>query len=241
MARPVEGRVFATLHEVVIGADVALSMGTSFDSAHGRPRGRHEQADPPVHEGFSYVVVGRLPRRDSAWDRAIIAPVEALWRLHGRPTGHAAGSERIGPPWDGAEIAGASAIVVKPRSVADAYRLRARYRDGETMAVFPAEVLVEMYAMLGDARDLLWLIALVTQALVVAAVLLAVFASLAHRRRQLGVLRALGASRRYVFLVVWLHASVLITVGAGVGCSWAGQAPRRSRPRGAHGPASACR
>jgi len=48
-------------------------------------------------------------------------------------------------------------------------------------------------------------------------VLLAVFASLAQRRRQLGVLRALGASRVYVFMVVWLHASLLLIVGAGAG------------------------
>ena len=47
--------------------------------------------------------------------------------------------------------------------------------------------------------------------------LLAVFASLAQRRRQLGVLRALGASRRYVFMVVWLHASLLLMVGSGAG------------------------
>jgi len=219
-----EGHVFSTVNEVVIGADVALPLGASFTSTHGQPRDHREQSDAPAHEGFSYVAVGRLPRSGTAWDRAIIAPVEALWRLHARPSGHREGSAQIGPPWDGEPLPEVSAIVVNPRSVADAYRLRARYRDTATMAVFPAEVLVEMYAMLGDARDLLWLIALVTQALVVAAVLLAVFATLAQRRRQLGVLRALGASRRYVFLVVWFHASALITVGASVGLllGWSG-------------------
>ena len=177
-----------------------------------------------VHAGFSYVAVGRLPRSGSPWDRAIIAPVEALWRLHARPAGHEEGSHRLGPPWGESETAGASAIVVKPRSVADAYRLRARYRDAETMAVFPAEALVPMYLVLGDARDLMSLMGLVTQTLVVAAVLRAVFASLAHRRRQLGVLRALGASRRYVFLTVWLHVSVLVGLGAAAGLclGWGG-------------------
>jgi len=222
--RLAEGRVFATAHEVVVGADVPVQVGASFVSTHGRPRDQREAEGAHVHEGFSYVAVGRLPRLGSAWDRAIVAPVESLWRLHSRPSGHREGSERLGPPWEGDQIAGASAIVVKPQSVADAYRLRARYRGAETMAVFPAEVLIDMYAMLGDARDLLWLIALVTQALVVAAVLLAVFASLSQRRRQLGVLRALGAARRYVFLAVWLHVSLLVALGAGGGLlmGWAG-------------------
>ena len=97
------------------------------------------------------------------------------------------------------------------------------------MAVFPAEVLFEMYAVLGDARDLLWLVALATQALVVAAILLAVFASMSQRRRQLGVLRALGASRRYVFLAVWLHVSFLVASERGSECCWAGAALRCSR------------
>jgi putative ABC transport system permease protein len=85
------------------------------------------------------------------------------------------------------------------------------------MALFPAEVLVELYTILGDARDLLAAIAVATQALVIVAILLAVFASLALRRRQLAVLRALGASRRYVFLAVWTHVSILIALGASFG------------------------
>ncbi len=40
------------------------------------------------------------------------------------------------------------------------------------------------------------------------AVLLTVLVSLAQRRRQVGVLRALGASRGYVFAAVWLSQEV---------------------------------
>src|SRR5262249_39653792 len=36
-------------------------------------------------------------------------------------------------------------------------------------------------------------------------------------RRLFGVLRALGASRTYVFAAVWLHATCVITVGGLVG------------------------
>jgi putative ABC transport system permease protein len=219
-ARPLaEGRVFQAMHEVVVGADARLPIGHAFAPAHG-----HGAGEGSVHEGFSYVVVGRMPRTGSPWDRSIVAPVEAVWRLHARPSGHAADVERVGPPWEGRDLPGASAVVVKPRTVADAYRLRSRYREGETMALFPAEVLVELYAILGDARDLLSLVALATQALVVAAVLLAVLAAEAQRRRQLGVLRALGAPRAYVFAVVWLDVTVLVAAGAvaGLVLGWAG-------------------
>jgi putative ABC transport system permease protein len=212
-----EGRAFATHHEVVVGADVSLRLGDSFAPVHGEPRSHGDEDDAHVHEGFEYRVVGRMARLGNPWDRAIIAPVEAVWEVHGLPDGHARGADRIGPPWDDAGVPGVPAIVVKPKSVADAYRLRAKYRTGGTMALFPAEVLVELYSILGDARDLLAWISIATQALVIAAILLAVFASLALRRRQLAVLRALGASRRYVFMVVWTHVSMMIALGAGLG------------------------
>ena len=109
------------------------------------------------------------------------------------PTGHAEGVDRrrsaVGRR---RRRPGVSAVVVRPRSVADAYRLRARYRAGETTAVFPAEVLVELYAPLGDVRDLLRLLTVLTQALV----LLAIAPGRAGRPRpaapSIGVLRALG-------------------------------------------------
>ena len=119
---------------------------------------------------------------------------------------------------------GVPAIVVKANSVGDAYRLRAELRRGGTTAVFPAEILLDLYSTLGDARDVLAIISVAAQALVIAAVLLAVFAVLAARRQQLAVLRALGASRSFVFAVVWCQVMIMIAAGAliGLGLGWFG-------------------
>ena len=220
MLRPAEGRVFASEHEVVVGADAPLALGVRFSPSHGPAVRRAEpegEADDHDRHDVEYVVVGRMPRMGTPWDRAIVVPVEAVWKVHGLSSGHADGNGRIGPPWDGADVPGTPAIAVKPKTVADAYKLRGKYRTEGTTAVFPAEVLVELYSLLGDARDLLAAISVATQALVLAAILLAVFASLALRRRQLAVLRALGASRGYVFAVVWTHVSLMILLGAGLG------------------------
>jgi putative ABC transport system permease protein len=214
---PSEGRIFGRMAEAVVGADVRMAVGDRFKPAHGVPRhGEGEAEGERDHHEFEYTIVGRLPRVGTPWDRAILVPVEAVWHLHGLASGHAEGSERIGPPWDG-PLGGIPAVVVKPKSVADAYRLRGKYRTDGSLAVFPAEVLVELYAMLGDARDLLAAFALATQALVVAAVLLAVYATLEQRRRLLAVLRALGASRGYLFAAIWLEISLMVGIGAAGG------------------------
>ena len=109
------------------------------------------------------------------------------------------------------------AIVVKPRSISDAYALRGAYRRDGVNAVFPGEVLVSLYAVLGDIRDLLSLIAIGAQVLVLAAILMTILLAVGQRARQMAVLRALGASRLYVFLVIWLQTLLQVAAGAVLG------------------------
>jgi len=237
-SRPLaEGRAFEKVHEAVVGAHVAAKLGDVFEPAHGEPGGP-AAGQAHVHHGFDYTVVGRLPVTGTPWDNAIIVPVEAVWLVHALSSGHPAASTGvtanhddeaenripIGPPWLEAEMPGVPAIVVKAKSVGDAYRLRAELRRGGTTAVFPAEILLDLYSTLGDARDVLAIISIAAQALVIAAVLLAVFAVIAARRQQLAVLRALGASRSFVFALVWCQVMIMIAAGAliGLGLGWLG-------------------
>ena len=122
-------------------------------------------------------------------------------------------ADHLGPPWPD-DLPGVPAIIVKPKTIANAYQLRGEYRTETSLAVFPGEVLTRLYATLGDARRILTAIAIGTQALAGAAVLLVAMAHLAQRRRQIGALRAFGAPRVAVFGVVW--AELLFIVGAGV-------------------------
>jgi putative ABC transport system permease protein len=222
---PGEGRLFQRSSEAVVGIDVSLRLGESFQPVHGAASPLQADAGFGNHEA-SLTVVGRMARLGSPWDRAIVVPVEAVWELHGLGKGHTPVPEghhdehedsKIGPPWKEEEMAASPAVVVKPRTVSDAYRLRNKYRTGGTMALFPAEVLVELYATMGDIRDILAVISVLTQVLVIGAILLAVFASLQIKRKQLAVLRALGASQGYVFTVVWIHVTVMILLGTAVG------------------------
>ena len=221
-----DGRMFQRRDEVVVGAGIAWPLGTQFHPSHGLHHAIEDDDDAAAHQhqDLTYTVVGRLAAQGTPWDRAILAPIESVWWVHGLADGHPAGAPdtRLGAPWDPESLSGVPALVVKPRSIADAYRLRDRYRRNGTMALFPAEVLIGLYATLGDARDLIAVIALGTQILVVAAVLLAVLATLATRRRQLAVLRALGASRRFLFGLIWLQVESLVLAGGltGLALGW---------------------
>jgi len=215
--KPAEGRLFAKDDEAVVGADVTLAVGDRFTPTHG-----HSTSDPRprpfevAHDGHTVTVVGRLPRTGSPFDRAILVPIEGVWETHGLPTGHPEGSDRLGPPWS--ETAGGiPLIVVKAASVADAYRLRSQLRSPTSMAFFPAEVLVELYATMGDVRQVVSAMAVATQAMVYLAILIAVLAVTGSRRREVAVLRALGAPRAYVAAALWLGLAALILAGTLLG------------------------
>lgn len=227
-----QGQMFAREGEAVVGSGVDLAIGAEVKPMHGAAGEGGE-----THADSAYHVVGKLQPTGTAWDRAILVPIQAVWHIHGLGEEHEdedheeheeAGGEHhhhghvdADAPLDehfDHDIPGLPAVLVKPKTIADAYALRQAYRteDG-TRAVFPAEVLTGLYATLGDARAVLMYIAYGAQALVAAALMLIAVIHVAQRRKQIGALRAFGAPRLAVFGIVWLELLLLVTLGVGAG------------------------
>ena len=235
-----EGRAFTARAEAVIGAAVPLRLGQDVKPMHGMAgEGGH------THAEIAYRVVGRMAPTGTPWDRAILVPIEAVWGLHGMEAGGAHADNEsahdhdspghdhaieadpphqeeqaaaLGGPWS-ETTPGVPAILVKPRTFADAYKLRAQYRAGETLAVFPGEVLTALYATLGDAKAVLNGVAIGAQFLVAAAIALVTVMHVSQRRRQIGALRALGAPRLALFGIVWLELFALVAISILAGCA----------------------
>ncbi len=216
----IEGRMFAAPQEAVAGAAAGLALGDTAAPAHGfGPAAEHG-----AHGGAPLRVVGRMAPTGTPWDRAILVPVEQVWAAHGLAAGHAPeAGDRLGPPFDAAYFPGTPAIVVQTDELWAAYALRGRFGAAPaTMAFFPGEVLARLYAVMGDVRQAMSLLSLVTQGLVGASILTGLLILMRLFRRQLSLLRALGAPGRFVFAVVWGYATVLLASGAvlGLGLGW---------------------
>ncbi|MEH2921864.1 FtsX-like permease family protein [Samsonia erythrinae] len=275
------GRLFNDGFEAVVGAQTGLAVGDTFSPVHGQvgTEGAH------AHDDVTYTVVGVLPADGSAWDKAILVPVNAVWRVHGihpphdedgehhddhdhdhdhehdhehDETAHGEGEQHadehhhdVHPAertesddhhadaaqpvtashadehgeeeaHEHAHQAGLPAIVVKPKTIAGAYQLRSLYRSNTTQAVFPGEVLVKLYSLLGDIRELLTYISLGTQGLVGVAVAMVAVIHLRQRQKQIGALRAFGAPRYGIFTLIWSGLMSLVGVGVllGVGIGY---------------------
>jgi putative ABC transport system permease protein len=210
-----EGRLFQSINEVVVGSDVKLPLGKKIAPVHG-----HYIEDLPIsekdmdeYESHEYTVVGRMPALGTPWDRAIIVPIESVWEIHGLYESH---SKKIGPPWK-ERLPGVPAVVVKPETFSDAYRIKSKYNTESTIAIFPADVLLRFYDLLGNIRDVMAGISIASQILVLTAILLTIFIMLNNRKRQIAVLRAIGASPAYIFSAIWLYTVLLIVIGVVLG------------------------
>ena len=192
----VAGHWFGHNDEAVVGAATALKIGDTYTPLHGSAS--ENTIEQHAHTGQQVKVVGRMAATGTPWDKAILVPFEAVLELHSH-TGHAS--------------SGIPAIVVKPRSVMDAYRLRNTYRSDLTTAVFPAETLTSLYHTMGEVRELVFWIATAGQALVLAAVLLGLYATLMARAKGLVALRAIGAGRLFLWLTLWLQAMGMLLAG----------------------------
>ncbi|WP_375686977.1 FtsX-like permease family protein [Pseudooceanicola sp. LIPI14-2-Ac024] len=224
----IDGRGWDDHAEAVVGARVPLEIGATFVPAHGVG----DAADFGAHAGHGHegeiTVVGRMAPTGTPWDRVILIPVEMVWEVHGLANGHAPErADQIGPPFDAAFFPGTPAIVVRADEIWANYALRSRFtRDGETMAFFPGAVLAGLYRVMGDMRQAMSLMALVTQVLVAASVMLGLLILTRLFRRQTALLRALGAPARFIFAVVWSFSAALLVAGALLGLlvGWAAAA-----------------
>lgn len=206
------GRMFLTDGEAVVGAGVPLKEGDVFSPSHGSvAEAALDEGGRSAHD-HSFRVVGRMPATGTPWDRAVVVPIEALWNMHDA----GAGSGRC------------SVVVVKPVTVADAYRLRGALNGPESQSVFTGEVLTRLFGTMEQMHDVMMLLASGAQAAALAAALVSGFFAVAMRVRALALLRALGASHGFLAVSVWLMVSGVLfagsALGLGLGCLMASAA-----------------
>jgi putative ABC transport system permease protein len=216
-----EGRPFRAQFEAVIGAkaarDLGIKVGETFTSVHGLSVREHGEA----HRHNPYRVVGILKPVGGPYDQAILVSMESIWHIHehheaeedeaAEPAAHAAEDEH-----DGHEH-GVTAILVKPKGYADAMRLYQQFQsEPRAQLVFPAQVIVQLFALMGQGEHVLQLIAALVIAMTLLTVALTLYGSAQSRSREQAVLRAIGANAGDIFRIILLEG--VVTVGAGLVC-----------------------
>lgn len=217
-----EGRPFATVFEAVVGHEVARQLG--YAPGHTITLGHGLASDGPGHDDKPFTVVGVLAPTGTPVDRTVHVSLESITALHldwvgGAPLpGLSIPAEHVGK-FDLAPTEITAALVgLKQRT--DVFRMQRFINDfrGEPlMAVLPGIALDELWQTIAVMeRTLLGVSALVvlTGLAGLAATLLA---GLNERRRELAILRALGAGPREIFALLTIEGLLVTVCGALLG------------------------
>jgi len=222
-----QGRAFggdlAGLYDAVIGAEVAdrlgYRLGQSITLSHGAgglPGAEH--ADKPFR------VVGILARTGTPVDRTVHVSLEAIEAIHLDWTG--------GAPMPGVVIPADQArkFDLKPKQVTAALvglkgrvavfavqRFVANYADEALMAVLPGVALDELWQVVGVGEKALLGMSAMVAVVSLAGLVAVVLAGLNERRRELAVLRAVGAGPRHVLILLALEGMLITLIGVAIG------------------------
>lgn len=189
--------------EAVAGAEAGLSGGDVFFPSHSGIEG------DPTHRQETFRVRTVAAPTGTAHDRAIWIGIEDFLGLEGHE-----GLDR------GEEVKALSAVLLKTKggSPLVVEPLIKEINDGtEAQAIRPVQVVGELFALLGDAQQVLAWVAVLVVAVALLSVAISLHSAMAERRREIAVLRALGARRGRVFRTVLLEAALLCAAGALLG------------------------
>ena len=222
-----QGRPFAGtldgLYDAVIGAEVAdvlgYRLGQHITLSHGSgPIPGADHADKP------FTVVGILARSGTPVDRTVHISLEAMEAIHL--------DWMAGVPLPGMKVAPdearkfdlapkqvtAALIGLKSRAAVFAVqRAVADYVPEPLMAVLPGVALDELWDVVGVGERALLAMSAMVAFVSLAGLVAVVLAGLNERRRELAVLRAVGAAPRHVMLMLAAEGGSVTLLGALLG------------------------
>ena len=219
-----QGKPFADLFEVVLGAEVAealkYKLGDQIVLAHGVATVSLTQ-----HDDKPFRVVGILARTGTPVDRTLhisLAGMEALhvdWQ-NGMP---ARGNAKVS-----AEQArdmhlqpkAITAVLLGLKSKVATFAVQRQvneYRGEPLLAILPGVALQELWSLMGTAEKALFVVSLFVVLTGLIGMLTAILTSLNERRREMAILRSVGARPWHIAGLLVLEALTLALAGAALG------------------------
>lgn len=202
--------------KAVVGAEVArtlgLDVGGVFIPVHGQDApGAHK------HEEAQTDVVGVLAATGTPIDRSIFVPLSLFLSLDEHdPIQAATGSGPDGKlTVDQIQL---SSIVLDARHPLAANWLRRDFQTrNDAQVAWPHLEVAKLLALVGNVADVLRVVAWLVIVVAAAGVLVALYNTMNERRREIAIMRALGARRGQILGIIVLEAALVTGLGAALG------------------------
>ncbi len=218
-----QGQIFEDVFDAVLGAEVAAKLGYKLGDAIIVGHGLGE-ININKHDDKPFRVAGILRRTGTPVDRAVhvsLGGIEAMhidWQDGQRQRGFSISAERLRKTKLEPKAVTAALVGLKSRfAVFTLQREINTDRKEPLLAILPGVTLQELWDVLGNAETALAAISIVVAAAAFLGMLVMLLAGLAERRREIAILRAVGARPWHVFTLITLEAVVLTLMGLMLG------------------------
>jgi putative ABC transport system permease protein len=190
----------------VLGADVAerlgLAVGSKIRPAHGVESGAKDH-----HDHGEWTVSGVLKPTGTPIDRVVFTNIDSFYRI----------SEHSGGLIAGTSEPGLSAVLLFP---VDAYKPSVMLQLVKRTDLTVAEVASEIRRLLetvGNVDELFFFAAVLVVVVGITSILVAIYNTMNERRREVAILRAIGAHRSTIVWTIVGEAAALAGAGAAAG------------------------
>lgn len=217
-----DGVVPSDTFDVVLGSEVAKKL-------------KHKVGDPVVishgisaqailsHDNTPFRIVGVMKPTSTPLDTGVYITLQGMEAIHfgwetGVPSDEAINPDRFKK--ENIQVTMLTSFMVKLKSRIAVLRMRRnidQYTDEPIMAIIPALTLQEMWETIGYVEQILFLVSLCVLLVGVLSILISLYTSINERRREMAILRSLGASSRHIFFLLIYESSFLVLMGCILG------------------------
>jgi putative ABC transport system permease protein len=217
-----EGVIPTETFDVVIGSDVALKtklkIGDPIVLSHGISTESFLD-----HKRTPFKVVGIIDSTKTPIDSGVYINLYGMEAMHigwesGVPDEQEINPERYKK--ENLKINQLTSFMVKLKSRIAILKLRRQidsYENEPVMAIIPGLALSEMWQTIGYVEQILFLVSICVLLVGILSILISLYTSINERRREMAILRSLGASSLHIFTLLIYESSFLVLSGCTLG------------------------
>ena len=217
-----EGSMPQDTFDVAIGSEIAKKLKLKISDPIVLSHGISNESILN-HETVPFKIKAILAPTQTPIDTAIYITLYGEEAMHigwesGVPSGEKINPDRYKK--ENIELDELTSFMIKLKSRIAVLRIRSdidKYEKEPLMAVIPALALQEMWQTISYVEQVLFLISLCVLMVGILSILISLYTSINERRREMAILRSLGASSNHIFGLLIYESSILVLLGCILG------------------------
>lgn len=212
-----QGKIFENDFEAVIGSETSqrtgLKTGDTFTGSHGVDS--YEGAE--THDEFKFKVTGILEKTFTPADRVIFVTMNSVWKIHDHEEDNQKDSAALSKNENTI-----TSILLKLKNPIYFDLIRRQINDNKyeginAQAVMPVFEIKQLFDIIGNIDSILLVIAYLVIFVAAISILVSLYNSMNERKRDIAIMRSLGATKLTILKIIVLEGALLSITGSAAG------------------------